>query len=151
MRFHQAAEAFFPVTRQQGTVAQQSEAAELYAAAATFLRVLAAMTSRPLMATLTRAEAGEPPPVIARVRLSAASTRPMTAKTKAGWALLGSFAARRERMPLAREKPLSSEACRPLFFVYGHRIAQASSQNCHREKDLKKRNAARKGGTETCG
>ena len=56
----------------------------VYAAAATFLRVLAAMTSRLLMATLTRAEAGEPPPVIARVRLSAASTRPMTAKTKAG-------------------------------------------------------------------
>ena len=73
-------------------------------AAPSFLTVLAAMTRRTLTATLTRPETGAPPPTIAQIRLPAASTRLMTAKTSAGCALLGSFAARRARIPSAREK-----------------------------------------------
>ena len=46
-------------------------------AAPSVLWVLAAMTRRALMATLTMAETGEPPPTIAQVRLIAASTRLM--------------------------------------------------------------------------
>ena len=52
-------------------------------AAPSFFTVLAAMTRRTLMATLTRPETGEPPPTIAQIMLPAASTRLMMAKTNA--------------------------------------------------------------------
>ncbi|MBQ2072918.1 MAG: hypothetical protein II460_11285, partial [Oscillospiraceae bacterium] len=57
-----------------------------------------------LMSTLVHGEARDPEEVIALIRLIAASTRLMMAQMKAGFALLGSFAALQERIPSTTEK-----------------------------------------------
>ena len=93
------------------------------------------------MATLTRPETGEPLPTTAQIMLPAASTRLMMAKTSAGCALLGSFAARRARIPSVREKqakPTYKSSSLNIGHIYTCSDTKVSSK-CIWEKKLFRR------------